>query len=121
MQVRGTARFGVLLLAIVSSLILVGFGPVGEVNASPATPSAPLAAPPDTITDFYPDEANLSDCVGLVEKPGCGSDARGGWRQTLVFVALFIGLGVILWRVSRGIRANRAVLDSESKPQAGRS
>lgn len=78
-----------------------------------ATPVDDLPpAPPGTVSEFYPESANLSDCVGLVEKPGCGSDARGGWRQTLVFVALFCGLGVILWRVSRGISSNRRTLDA---------
>ncbi len=93
---------------------------------APASASAPAAAhrsidvdpvaPSDTVTEFYPESANLSDCLGLVEKPGCGSDARGGWRQTLVFVVLFAGLGVILWRIARGISANRAALDAEASP-----
>ncbi|MEP1122647.1 MAG: hypothetical protein ABJH68_01990 [Ilumatobacter sp.] len=78
--------------------------------AAPADDVPP--APPGTVSEFYPESANLSDCVGLVEKPGCGSDSRGGWRQTLVFVALFAGLGVILWRVSRGISSNRRTIDA---------
>lgn len=60
-----------------------------------------------TVTDFYPEENNLSDCLGLVERPGCGSESRGGWRQTLTFVFLAAGLGVIFWRISVGIRNNR--------------
>lgn len=69
-------------------------------------------APSGTVSEFYPESANLSDCVGLVEQPGCGSEARGGWHQTAVFVALFAGLGVILWRVSRGISSNRRAIDT---------
>ena len=53
---------------------------------------------------------HLAKAWCLKKSPGSGS--RGGWHQTLVFVALFVGLGVILWRVSRGIRANRVALDA---------
>jgi hypothetical protein len=71
----------------------------------------PVEPDPTTTTipsDFYPEDANLSDCVGLVEKPGCGSKARGGWRQTMVFVVVLAGLALIGWRISVGIRKNRA-------------
>ena len=67
-----------------------------------------------TVSDFYPEDNNLSDCLGLVERPGCGSEARGGWRQTAVFVALAAGMGVIFWRVSVGVRRNRAALPTAS-------
>ena len=130
MHRRGTVRFGTLLVAIVVAVFaLLGASGSGVVTATASAPPATSAsgdvstdevppAPSDTVSDFYPDEANLSDCVGLVEKPGCGSDSRGGWHQMLVFVALFIGLGVILWRVSLGISANRARIDAggEQRP-----
>ena len=65
--------------------------------------------PPVTIApEFLPESANLSDCVGLVEKPGCGSEARGGWRQTAVFASLAVWLALIFWRVSVGVRRNRS-------------
>lgn len=85
-------------------------------TASAAALSTPADDVPDapsgTVSEFFPESANLSDCVGLVEQPGCGSEARGGSGQTAVFIALFAGLGIILWRVSRGIKANRAVIDA---------
>ena len=65
-------------------------------------------APPVTISDFYPEDNNLSDCVGLVERPGCGSEERGGWRQAAVFVVLAAGLALIIWRISVGVRRNRS-------------
>lgn len=111
MQRRGTVRFGTLLVAIAVALSVALFAPTGPAGASPVDDVPP--APTDTVTDFYPESANLSDCVGLVEKPGCGSESRGGWGQAAVFVVLFAGLGVILWRVSRGIRANRATIDAD--------
>lgn len=127
MQRRGSVRYGALLVAIVSTLLVVLLLPLATSgltgSASVASASAPVPAtpaddgpdaPPNTITDFYPESSNLSDCVGLVEKPGCGSGSRGGWRQTVVFVVLFAGLGVILWRVSRGIKANRVAIDADA-------
>ena len=63
--------------------------------------------PTPSVSDFYPESSNLSDCIGLVEKPGCGSESRGGWGQFAVFGALMIGLGVIIWRVVVGVRTNR--------------
>ena len=63
--------------------------------------------PPATVSEFYPEDNNLTDCVGLVEQPGCGSDARGGSGQTAVFVAVMAGFGVIVWRIVVGLRRNR--------------
>jgi hypothetical protein len=59
------------------------------------------------VSDFYPEDNNLSDCLGLVERPGCGSESRGGWRQTAVFVILALGMALIFWRISVGVRRNR--------------
>lgn len=72
--------------------------------------------PPDTVTDFYPEQNDLSDCVGLVERPGCGSDARGGWRQTAVFGVVLLGVSIIIWRITVGVRRN---LNSGPPPTDG--
>jgi hypothetical protein len=66
---------------------------------------------PPTINEFYPEDRALSDCLSAVPKPGCGSKARGGWHQTLVFLTIVGGLLFILWRVvasSRSARRARA-------------
>ena len=47
------------------------------------------------------------DCLGLLERPGCGSEDRGGWRQAAVFGVVAFGMGVVFWRVSVGVRRNR--------------
>jgi len=64
--------------------------------------------PPVTVSDFYPEDSNLSDCVGLVERPGCGSESRGGWAQNVILVLLLLGLGLIFWRIIVGVRKNRS-------------
>ena len=81
-------------------------GPTGPADAGT---EPPIDRPPVTVSEFLPQDANLSDCIGLVEKPGCGSEARGGWPQFAIFGAIVVGLGIIIWRITSGLRANRAV------------
>lgn len=64
--------------------------------------------------DFMPEEQNLSDCLGSLQRPGCGSDARGGWRQYLTMAVLAAGLAFVGWRISRGVRARDAVVNRVS-------
>ena len=75
---------------------------------APTTPAAATPAavapgdttpPPDTINEFYPEQRSLGDCLSSLPKPDCGSDARGGWRQTAVLVAILGGLAFIAWRI----------------------
>lgn len=90
------------LVTLLAALV----GPVTSQSAH-ASGDETDAPPPVTVTDFYPEENNLSDCVGLVERPGCGSEERGGWGQTAVFALLVVGLGIIFWRIAVGVRKNR--------------
>ena len=61
--------------------------------------------------DFMPQEQNLSDCLGSLPRPGCGNDARGGWRQYLTMGVLSAGLAFVGWRIARGVRARDAVVN----------
>ncbi len=79
--------------------------PAPEPTTTQPVPERTL--PPIADNEFLPEDANLSDCVGFVERPGCGSEARGGLQQTLIFVALAAGLAIIFWRISIGVRRNR--------------
>jgi hypothetical protein len=66
--------------------------------------------PEETFNEFLPEERGLGECISAVPKPGCGSEARGGWRQGLILLALVLGLGFIAWRIvrtSRRARINR--------------
>lgn len=72
--------------------------------------------PPTTVNEFFPENVDVTDCIGTVERPGCGSKSRGGWRQTLVFVAMIIGLLIIFARVGYALSRNRNRLDPGSTP-----
>jgi hypothetical protein len=99
-------RLALLAAAVVVVVSLAATGSDGAIAGDPG----PAAPPPTTVVanDFIPENRNLSDCISAVPRPGCGSKARGGWRQSLVFVALAVGLGFIGWRVVRGARAGRS-------------
>lgn len=102
-----TAVLSIIAMAIlaITSLTLAPFGDL----ASAAAPSAvettlpPNTQPPISSNDFIPDERDLTSCIGVLERPGCGSESRGGWRQTLVFGALFVGLVIVFGNVARGV------------------
>ena len=68
-----------------------------------------------TYNDFIPEERDLSDCISAIPKPGCGSSAKGGWRQMLVLGLVVTGLGFIGWRVVAGARKNLATQSSQAE------
>jgi hypothetical protein len=72
--------------------------------ANTTTSPPPNTRPPISANDFIPDDRDLTSCIGVLERPGCGSKSRGGWRQTLVFVAMFVGLVAVFGNVARGVR-----------------
>ena len=79
--------------------------PTISVTVSEPTPTQP----PSTENVFLPEDRGYSDCVSSVPRPGCGSKARGGWRQGLVFLAIIVGLTVIAWRVIASARKQQAL------------
>ena len=76
--------------------------------------------PPITANEFLPEDRDLSDCVGVLEKPGCGSEERGGPMMTLVFALVIGGMSFVFWRVIVGVRKNRAELDRSERDRADR-
>ena len=100
--------------------------PVGA--ASPTTPPAPTqdepVAPTDdtvptvTVNEFLPTDRDLSECLSALPRPGCGSEARGGWRQTAIFVAMLGGLTFIAWRIIASSRRARAALAARTDETA---
>lgn len=104
------------LVALAASLASPGaWGPAGASPDDPAAPTtlaapaAPPAASSSTVVEnvFLPAERDLSECISAVPKPGCGSEAHGGWRQGLILAVLVAGLAFIAWRVIRSARRNR--------------
>ena len=66
------------------------------------------------------DELDLSSCVGLYPKPGCGTEPqtsgdRGGAMQIAVFGILVAALVVIGVRIARSIIARDRAIDAELK------
>jgi hypothetical protein len=102
-------RAFVTLLAVVVALVTL------------AAPSAAVAGSIDdtgddttrpTVNEFFPEQRPLSDCLGALPKPNCGSEARGGWAQTTVFLSIVAGLGFIAWRIVAASRRARRERDA---------
>ena len=74
------------------------------VESNPVATTPNITRPPISANDFIPDDRDLTSCIGVLERPGCGSESRGGWRQTLVFGALFLGLVVVFGNIIHGVR-----------------
>ena len=80
-----------------------------------------IASTSDSVYE-YDLEKDPSDCIGLLQKPGCGKapeDAgeRGGSLQYLTFAVILIGLAVIFTVVFRNVlRADKAKAASAGDP-----
>lgn len=66
---------------------------------------------------FIPDK-NLSDCVGTLERPNCGSTAKGGRGTYLTFLVLILGLAFIFWRIARGVKARDRIANKPADKPA---
>lgn len=100
-------------LMLVAASVSIGHGHprvfASSVFAS-SVHAAPIGTddiPIDTVNPFLPDEQDLTACVGTLQRPGCGSSARGGWHQDLVAIAMVGGLVVVFGRVFWGVARNR--------------
>lgn len=71
----------------------------GDTTDTTTDTRSPLAT-----NDFLPEDQDLTVCVGALERPGCGSEERGGWRQALTFGAVVAGLVVVFGTVIRSTR-----------------
>jgi hypothetical protein len=91
-----------LALVVMMLALLVGAGHSATAGSTPDP-----APPPSTFNVFWPEERPLSDCFGALQRPNCGSEARGGWAQTTVFVVMVAGLAFIGWQITRIVRQNR--------------
>jgi hypothetical protein len=69
----------------------------------PVTTEVPVV----TANPFLPEEADLTSCIGMLQRPGCGSEERGGWHQYLVAIAMVGGLLIVFGRVAWGVRRSQ--------------
>jgi hypothetical protein len=97
-----------ILLTLIVTLAALGFTP-GAASASSGDEPAPVATdvPVVTANPFLPEEADLTSCVGMLQRPGCGSEARGGGHQYAVAAVLVGGLLLIFGRVAWGVRRSQ--------------
>ena len=92
------------LLAVTAGLVVAAATFPGPALAGSTEPPPPPEPPPVTVNEFMPQERSLSDCLSVLPKPGCGSEARGGPYQAAVFGVMVLGLGVIGTRIVVGVR-----------------
>ncbi len=117
---RVTPRVATLVTSTVLIVMLLAVTMLPTAASAGVGPDDP-PPPPVTVNDFIPEDRDLSDCLSALPKPGCGSEARGGWGQTAVLVAILLGIGLMAWRISVGIRANRRTLDRPADAPEPRS
>lgn len=79
---------------------------VADATVPQSEPTPTSGSTDATVVDneFIPENANIGDCVSALPRPECGSEERGGWRQSLVLLALVAGIGVIGWRMVAAMR-----------------
>ena len=92
-----------MLLFLVTLLAAVSPGAAAMATAPDPVDDVPVA----TANPFLPENEDLTTCVGMLERPGCGSEARGGLHQNLVAIAMMSGLVIVFGRVAWGVRRHR--------------
>lgn len=101
---------GLVAAAISTSVAAAATAPVAAPVAAPVSVTVPSDAddaPPVTVNPFFPEDRSLSECLSVVPRPGCGSEARGGPYQAAVFGAIVLGLALIGTRIVIGLRRNQ--------------
>ena len=74
-------------------------------SAHVAATAPPTTEVPSVTNDLLPENNDINNCVGTVERANCGSKARADGHTYLVFLALTLGLVFIGWRIARGVKA----------------
>lgn len=112
-------RSGPWFIRILFALVLV-VGLLAPQAAQATTPPADPIAPPttelviDEANPFLPEDANLTDCVGMLQRPGCGSESRGGWHQNAVAIVMVAGLLLVFGRVAWGVRRSQKQMAADT-------
>jgi hypothetical protein len=110
-------RAGPWFVRILLALALLG----GLLSAQPALATTPPVQPTvpattvpatgradeivvDEANPFLPEDRDLTTCIGMLQRPGCGSESRGGWHQNVVAIVMVAGLLLVFGRVAWGVR-----------------
>lgn len=110
---------GRILIAATAVAVIGAGAPAAADTTGTATapdPTIPISTDDitiDTANPFLPENQDLTTCVGTLQRPGCGSEARGGWHQNVVAIVMTGGLLLVFGRVAWGIRRNRRVHDDD--------
>ena len=64
-----------------------------------------------TDNDLVPQDQNLSDCVGTLERPDCGAPKKSDLNMYLTFGVLMTGMAFIGWRIFVAVRKRDRDLD----------
>jgi len=104
-------RSGPWFVRILFALAII-VGPIASQTASASStdPTVPPTTLPtdeiviDEANPFLPENRDLTDCIGTLQRPGCGSEARGGWHQNAVAIVMISGLLIVFGRIAWGIR-----------------
>jgi hypothetical protein len=90
------------LLAVVLAMFLLGLAGCGRLGVNGST--SPAAGPDTTDNPFIPKDQDLSNCVGTLEQPNCGSSNKSDARLYVTFAVLMTGMALIGWRIAVAIR-----------------
>lgn len=89
-----------LVAVLILAVVVLGGGHAVAASSEPP--------PPDTVPTsenvYLPADQQLSECISALPPPSCGSEARGGWRQSLVLVLVGLAVAIIVWRIVRSAR-----------------
>jgi hypothetical protein len=105
-------RSGPWIVRILFALALV-VGLLAPHPAAATTPPPEPVAPAttelvvDEANPFLPEERDVTDCIGMLQRPGCGSESRGGWHQNAVAIVMVTGLLIVFGRVAWGVRRSQ--------------
>jgi hypothetical protein len=91
-------------VATTSLPVIAAEAPLGGSATEPTPPSPDEPGTTSLDNPYLPERANVGDCVSALPHPECGSDARGGWRQTVVFVVLIGAITIVAVRLAAGVR-----------------
>jgi hypothetical protein len=104
---RPSLRLRLLVVGAVALATLL----LGGCGSAVVRGASPVLATPTTDNVFIPADQNLSDCVGTMERPNCGSASKSDVNMYITFAVLIAAMAGIGWRLTVAIRKRDRNLD----------